>query len=138
MVHYSDGSVLAQMASPDMRVPIAHCIAWPQRITTEAPRLDLASAKTLEFREPDLVRFRCLSLGIEAARVRGTAPALLNAANEEAVSAFLAGHLRFDRIAEINADVMAQIPCEPAASLDIIIDADSRARLLANSLINNG
>jgi 1-deoxy-D-xylulose-5-phosphate reductoisomerase len=138
MVHYSDGSVLAQMASPDMRVPIAHCIAWPQRITTEAPRLNLAAAKTLEFREPDLVRFRCLSLGMEAARVRGTAPALLNAANEESVSAFLAGRLSFNQIAEINADVMAQIPCEPAVSLAIIIEADSRARSLANSLINNG
>jgi 1-deoxy-D-xylulose-5-phosphate reductoisomerase len=75
---------------------------------------------------------------MEAARVRGTAPALLNAANEESVSAFLAGRLRFNRIAEISADVMAQIPCEPAGSLAIIIEADSRARSLANSLINNG
>ena len=91
------GSVLAQMASPDMRVPIAHCIAWPQRITTEAPRLNLAAGQTLEFREPDLARFRCLELGMEAARVRGTAPALLNAANEEAVGAFLAGRLSFNR-----------------------------------------
>ena len=137
MVHYSDGSVLAQMASPDMRVPIAHCIAWPQRITTEAPRLDLATGQTLEFREPDLARFRCLELGMEAARVRGTAPALLNAANEEAVEAFLAGRLIFSRIAAVNADVMAQIPCESASSLDIIYDADSRARALANTLINN-
>lgn len=136
-VHYSDGSVLAQMASPDMRVPIAHCLAWPQRIQTQAPRLDLGSQPALEFLAPDLKRFPCLSLGIEAAKAGGTAPALLNAANEESVSAFLDERLDYLGIAEINAQVMAQIPCEPASSLAIIREADIQARKLANLLINN-
>lgn len=136
-VHYSDGSVLAQMASPDMRVPIAHCLAWPQRIQTQAPRLDLATQPALEFLAPDLKRFPCLSLGIEAAKAGGTAPALLNAANEESVSAFLDERLDYLGIAEINAQVMAQIPCEPASSLAIIREADIQARKLANLLINN-
>ena len=136
-VHYSDGSVLAQMASPDMRVPIAHCLAWPQRVHTQAPRLDLASQPALEFLVPDLARFPCLRLGIDAAQAGGTAPALLNAANEEAVAAFLAERLDYLGIAEVNAQVMAQIPCEAASSLAIIREADAKARKLANSLINN-
>lgn len=136
-VHYNDGSVLAQMASPDMRVPIAHCLAWPQRIQTQAPRLNLQSQPALEFLAPDLERFPCLSLGIEAAKAGGTAPALLNAANEEAVAAFLDERLDYLGIAEINAEVMAQIPCEPASSLAIIRDADAQARKLANLLISN-
>ncbi len=136
-VHYSDGSVLAQMASPDMRVPIAHCLAWPQRVQTQAPRLDLASQPALEFLVPDLARFPCLRLGIDAAQAGGTAPALLNAANEEAVAAFLAERLDYLGIAEVNAQVMAQIPCEAASSLAIIREADAKARKLANSLINN-
>jgi 1-deoxy-D-xylulose-5-phosphate reductoisomerase len=136
-VHYNDGSVLAQMASPDMRVPIAHCLAWPQRIQTQAPRLNLQSQPALEFLAPDLERFPCLSLGIEAAKAGGTAPALLNAANEVAVAAFLDERLDYLGIAEINAQVMAQIPCEPASSLAIIRDADAQARKLANLLISN-
>lgn len=134
-VHYVDGSVMAQLASPDMRVPIAHCLAWPQRVATSAPRLDLAAQPSLEFAAPDLERFPCLGLGIEAAQARGTAPALLNAANEVAVAAFLAGELSYLGIAAINAEVMAQIPCETATSLAIIHGADSRARSLANELI---
>ena len=135
LVHYADGSVLAQMASPDMRVPIAHCLAWPDRIQTSAPRLDLTAQKPLEFAQPDLQRFPCLALGMEAAKARGTAPALLNAANEVAVEAFLHAGLDFLAIAEVNAEVMAQIPCETATSLAIIQTADFKARKLANELI---
>jgi 1-deoxy-D-xylulose-5-phosphate reductoisomerase len=135
MVHYDDGSVLAQMASPDMRVPIAHCLAWPQRIKTQAPRLDLTQQAALEFYAPDLDRFPCLALGMEAAKVSGTAPALLNAANEVAVASFLSGALDYLGIAAVNAEVMAQMPCEAATSLAIIHEADARARDLASALI---
>jgi len=136
MVEYVDGSVLAQLATPDMRIPIAHGLAWPERIASGAAWLDLARAESLEFREPDLQRFPCLELGMAAAREGGTAPTVLNAANEVAVQAFLQERLRFDRIHLIIAAVMSKIPCESALSLDIIQDLDLRARNLANELID--
>lgn len=135
MVHYSDGSVIAQMANPDMRVPIAHGLAWPERIASGAAALDLSVEQPLEFAQPDLTRFPCLRLGIEAAGERGTAPAILNAANEIAVEAFLAGDIRFTEISLIIEAVRSKIPCEQAPSLAIIQDLDLQARKLSKDLI---
>ena len=138
MVHYLDGSVLAQMGTPDMRIPIAYGLAWPERIASGAKSLDLAAGGTLEFQKPDLQRFPCLRLGMEAVKLGGTAPAILNAANEIAVAAFLAGTVSFLQIARINEAVMKKIPCEAAASLAIIQDIDDSARKLAKELILKG
>jgi len=135
MVHYRDGSVLAQMANPDMRVPIAHGLAWPQRIESGVSLLDLAAEEPLEFSAPDLERFPCLELGMEAARSGGGAPIALNAANEVAVQAFLDGQLDFSQIAGLIGGVVEKIPCEAPSTLAIIQDCDSRARTLAKELI---
>ncbi|MEQ8407614.1 MAG: 1-deoxy-D-xylulose-5-phosphate reductoisomerase [Gammaproteobacteria bacterium] len=135
MVHYCDGSVLAQLGNPDMRIPIAYGLSFPARMPSGAAQLDLASSEALEFLEPDLDRFPCLQLGMQAAEQGGTAPTLLNAANEVAVEAFLDNQLGFTRIPSIIAAVLSKIPCEPAASLAIIQDSDSRARNLAKELI---
>lgn len=135
MVHYKDGSVLAQMAKPDMRVPIAYGLAWPERIASGVAPLDLTAEEPLQFSKPDLSRFPCLRLGIEAAGERGTAPAVLNAANEVAVEAFLEGEISFAAIPLIIEAVRSQIPCEPAPSLAIIHDLDRQARRLSKELI---
>ena len=135
MVYYLDGSVLAQMANPDMRIPIACGLAWPQRIESGARELDLATEQPLQFLPPDLQRFPCLRLGIEAARQQGTVPAVLNAANEVAVAAFLGKKINFTRIPLIIEAVMSKIPCEAASSLAIIRDIDAYARTVAKELI---
>ena len=135
MVHYKDGSVLAQMAKPDMRVPIAYGLAWPERIGSGVTSLDLTVEEPLQFSKPDLSRFPCLRLGIEAAGERGTAPAVLNAANEVAVEAFLGEEISFMEIPLIIEAVRSQIPCEAAPSLAIIQDIDRQARRLSKELI---
>lgn len=135
MVHYADGSVIAQMANPDMRVPIAYGLAWPERIASGAAALDLTQQEPLQFLQPDLDRFPCLRLGMEAAAERGTAPAVLNAANEIAVESFLAGDIAFSEISLIIEAVRSKIPCEAAPSLAIIQDLDSEARRLSKELI---
>lgn len=135
LVHYRDGSVLAQMANPDMRVPIAHGLAYPQRIDTEVNTLDLVHIAELTFRQPDLQRFPCLRLGMEAAASGGTAPTILNAANEIAVAAFLDENIKFSEIPLIIEEVMSKIPCEDAASLAIIQAMDEQARSLSKELI---
>ncbi|MEX2131155.1 MAG: 1-deoxy-D-xylulose-5-phosphate reductoisomerase [Pseudohongiellaceae bacterium] len=135
LVEYVDGSMLAQLAAPDMRVPIAYGLAWPQRMTSGAASLDLAKIGSLEFFPPDLDRFPCLRLGMEAFKVGGTAPAILNAANECAVQAFLDERIGFSDIPRIIESVLAKIPCEAAASLAIIQAADQHARILGNELI---
>ncbi len=136
MVHYGDGSVIAQMANPDMRIPIAYGLAWPQRINSGAAALDLTAQEPLQFSAPDLSRFPCLRLGIEAAQERGSAPAVLNAANEVAVEAFLAGEIGFTEIPLIIEAVRSKIPCEATPSLAIIQDLDREARRLSNELIS--
>ncbi len=135
MVYYSDGSVLAQMANPDMRIPIAYGLAWPERIHSGANVLDLVAEQALEFLEPDLERFPCLRLGMEAAEQGGTAPVVLNAANEVAVAAFLGEQLPFCQIPLLIEAVRLKIPCEMAPSLAIIRDHDQQARSLAKELI---
>ena len=99
LVEFVDGSVLAQLGSPDMRMPIAHALAWPERMATPAQRLDLAAIGRLDFEAPDLERFPALRLAREALEAGGAAPVVLNAANEVAVASFLAGGLRFLDIA---------------------------------------
>ena len=135
LVHFRDGSVLAQMANPDMRIPIAYGLTYPNRIDTMAEELNLVEIGQLDFQQPNLDRFPCLSLGMNAAVQGGTAPTILNAANEIAVSAFLKEELKFSEISLIIEEVMSKIPCEAAASLAIIQDADKCARNLSKELI---
>ena len=135
MVYYRDGSVLAQLANPDMRIPIAHGLAWPERMTLGTERLNLAEIARLEFQTPDLERFPCLRLGFDAAKMGGSAPVVLNAANEEVVAAFLEGAIRFTQIPAIIETVMSKMPCEAAASLAIIQEIDKQARSLTKGLI---
>ncbi len=134
LVHYSDGSVLAQLGSPDMRVPIAHTLAWPQRLATAAPRLDLAAIGQLTFEAPDLDRFPALRLAREALVAGGGAPAILSAANEVAVEAFLARRIGFLAIADIAAAVLDRLGAPEAASLEAVLAHDAAARDLASAL----
>ena len=135
MVYYRDGSVLAQLANPDMRVPIAYGLAFPGRMASGAKVLDLTRQPALEFSEPDVDRFPCISLGRAALQAGGTAPAVLNAANEIAVAAFLSNRIEFQQIPAIIEAVLSKTACESAASLDIIRGADSAARIEAKKLI---
>jgi len=128
MVEYVDGSVLAQLGQPDMRTPIAHAMAWPKRIDSGVERLNLIDVARLEFEKPDLQRFPCLRLAEQAARAGGTTPAILNAANEIAVTEFLNNKIRFTDIAPLVEDVMTQIPTMAANDLDTILQADREAR----------
>jgi 1-deoxy-D-xylulose-5-phosphate reductoisomerase len=128
MVGYDDGSVLAQLGNPDMRTPIAYGLAYPERIEAGVSLLDLAATGTLTFDAPDLRRFPCLALAFDALRAGGTAPAVLNAANEVAVEAFLQRRIRFTDIAAVVADTLAQASVVPADSLDTVFGADADAR----------
>jgi 1-deoxy-D-xylulose-5-phosphate reductoisomerase len=134
MVEYEDGSVLAQLGNPDMRTPIAHALAFPDRIDAGVARLDLAAIARLTFEAPDFQRFPGLKLAYRALAEGGTAPATLNAANEYAVAAFLAGELAFDRIAVLIEQVARATPTRPIANLDDVIAADGAARDMAESL----
>jgi 1-deoxy-D-xylulose-5-phosphate reductoisomerase len=135
MVCYRDGSVLAQLGAPDMRIPIAHTLAWPERLQTASPRLDLAAVGRLEFLPPDEARFPALRLARAALRAGGGAAAALNAANEVAVEAFLAGRLGFLDIAGIVEDVMDRIGNRNAATLDDVLSIDADARRAADALV---
>jgi 1-deoxy-D-xylulose-5-phosphate reductoisomerase len=128
LVAYTDGSVLAQLGSPDMRTPIAYALAWPKRMPTPAKRLDLAEIGSLTFESPDPVRFPALRLAREALRAGGTAPAVLNAANEVAVHAFLKGRISFLEIAATVERTLAAMPAEQLASLDHLREVDRQAR----------
>ena len=134
MVCYADGSVLAQLGSPDMRIPIAHTLAWPQRIATAAPRLDLAAVMNLEFSAPDEVRFPALRLARAALEAGAGAPAVLNAANEIAVAAFLDRKIGFLDIAGIVEQVLQQLGGPPVPDLAAVLALDAAARAAANGL----
>jgi 1-deoxy-D-xylulose-5-phosphate reductoisomerase len=135
MVEYIDGSVLAQMGNPDMRTPIAHALAWPERIESGVASLDLIATARLDFTAPDYERFPCLRLAQQAAETSGTAPALLNAANEVAVAAFLNRKIRFNQIAMVIDHVLSHLPsCEPQ-SLAQVQSADAEARAAARQFI---
>lgn len=135
MVEYTDGSVLAQLGNPDMRTPIAHAMAWPQRMESGVKGLDLFEIGHLDFAQPDLERFPCLRLAFEAMRAGGTCPAILNAANEVAVQHFLDGRLRFLDIPHVIENTLAQVSRTDADRLDVILDADAQARRSAERLI---
>ncbi|MEO8718635.1 MAG: 1-deoxy-D-xylulose-5-phosphate reductoisomerase [Burkholderiales bacterium] len=131
MVEYRDGSVIAQLSHPDMRVPIAHALGFPERIDSGARTLDLGAVGQLSFSRPDAARFPCLELAYGALRAGGTAPAVLNAANEVAVEAFLAGRLRFTGIAPVIEETLVRVATGAAASLEQVMDADARGRRAA-------
>ncbi len=131
MVEYLDGSVLAQLGSPDMRTPIAQALAWPQRFEAGVQSLDFVSLGRLDFRSPDPQRFPCLRLATEAIRAGGTAPAILNAANEVAVQAFLDKRLNFLDLAAVIESVMNTVNAGTATDLAAILGADQLARLSA-------
>jgi 1-deoxy-D-xylulose-5-phosphate reductoisomerase len=135
LVEYVDGSLIAQLSNPDMRVPIAHALAHPERIASGSERLDLTALKTLSFEAPDHERFPCLGLAYAALRAGGTAPAMLNAANEVAVEAFLAGRLPFTGIAGVIAHVLEALPARPADDLASVTGADAQARAAAHHRI---
>lgn len=137
MVEYLDGSVIAQLGSPDMRTPIANGLAWPERIESGVEPLDLFALGRFRFERPDLERFPCLRLAAEAFQAGGTAPAALNAANEEAVAAFLEARLRFVDIPGIIDHVLATVPVRPAATVEAIMAADSDARRVARKRVRH-
>jgi 1-deoxy-D-xylulose-5-phosphate reductoisomerase len=134
MVCYRDGSVLAQLGSPDMRIPIAHTLAWPERMSTRSPRLDLASLARLDFMPPDTERFPALRLAREALREGGGAPAILNAANEIAVEAFMRRRIGFLDIAGTVAEVLDTMGTHSANTLDEVVALDAAARRSAERL----
>lgn len=131
LVQYVDGSTLAQMGNPDMCTPIAHALAWPHRIKTAVPPLDLFAVQRLHFEQPDELRFPALRLAKQSMLQGGAMPAVLNAANEVAVAAFLTGKIAFTQIAELIERVLTQIPMFPAQDIGTILSQDQEARSLA-------
>jgi 1-deoxy-D-xylulose-5-phosphate reductoisomerase len=134
MVSYVDGSVLAQLGNPDMRTPIAHALAYPERIASGVAQLDLTSMAALEFHAPDFRRFPCLALAFDALRAGGTAPALLNAANEVAVQAFLDRRIGFRDIDRVVRRVMDEEAHGAASSIDAVLAQDAQARRAAERI----
>lgn len=135
MVEYVDGSVLAQLGNPDMRTPIAHALAWPERIPSGVASLDLIATARLDFSAPDYHRFPCLSLAQQAAERGATAPAILNAANEVAVAAFLQRQIRFDQISQVIESVLNKQEIIEPESLALVIASDQKARQMAKDVI---
>ena len=135
MVQYRDGSVLAQLGNPDMRTPIAHSLAWPERIDAGVDALDMFKVGRLDFETPDVQRFPCLRLAQEALRAGGTASAVLNAANEVAVQAFLDGCIAFTAIAGIIESTLARVTLRAADSFEVILEDDAQARSCASELV---
>jgi 1-deoxy-D-xylulose-5-phosphate reductoisomerase len=128
LVQYSDGSVLAELGNPDMRTPIAHALAWPERIASGVASLDLFATARLDFEAPDTLRFPCLRLAYEALSQGGTAPAILNAANEIAVEAFLQGRLPFLQISRLIEQVLGLVTSRTISRLQDVVDADAAGR----------
>jgi 1-deoxy-D-xylulose-5-phosphate reductoisomerase len=135
MVSYVDGSVLAQLGNPDMRTPIAHALAFPERIESGVAQLDLTQWAALQFHQPDFTRFPCLALAFDALRAGGTAPTLLNAANEVAVQAFLDRRVGFRDIDRVVRRVMDQTPHGDASSIEAVMAQDARARAAAGRIV---
>ncbi len=135
MVDYLDGSVIAQLGNPDMRTPIAYALGWPERIESGVAPLDLCRFGRLDFEAPDLDRFPCLGLAYRALRQGGNAPAVLNAANEVAVAAFLDQRLRFTRIASVIADALDRVPSTAIRDLADVLAADEAGRRAATAAI---
>lgn len=139
MVSYSDGSVLAHLAAPDMRTPIAHCLAWPERGAANTKRLNLVELGQMTFEAPDPVRFPCLRLALEAMGEGGNLPNIMNAANEVAVAAFLKGEIAFGGIPKLVEAVMSKMAEQgrlPVSSLDLVLELDEMARIYARELLS--
>jgi 1-deoxy-D-xylulose-5-phosphate reductoisomerase len=136
LVEYIDGSVIAQLGIPDMRVPISYALAYPERLPLTLPPLDLFQVGQLNFEPPDLERFPCLSLAFQALEAGGDMPAVLNAANEVAVSAFLQGTITFPDIARIISQVMAKHTVQSLSSLEQVLAVDREARQKASTIIS--
>jgi 1-deoxy-D-xylulose-5-phosphate reductoisomerase len=137
LVEYVDGSVLAQLGNPDMRTAIAHALAWPERVEAGVAPLNLAACAPLQFEPPDLTTFRCLALAFQALRAGGDAPAVLNAANEVAVEAFLAGSLPFLSIADVVEAVLAELPAQAVVDVGTLAERDRVAREAARRILRN-
>ena len=137
LVEYVDGSVLAQLGNPDMRTAIAHALAWPERVEAGVPPLNLAACAPLQFEPPDLAIFRCLALAFQALRAGGDAPAVLNAANEVAVEAFLAGALPFLSIADVVEAVLAELPAQAVVDVETLAERDRVAREATRRILRN-
>jgi len=138
MVEFIDGSVLAQLGSPDMRIPIASALAWPDRIETPAQRLDLAVIKRLDFEAPDVARFPALKLARDALEAGGAAPIVLNAANEVAVASFLAGEIRFPDIVRAVSETVAKARFQRPASIDDVLEIDRATRADVEEIMKAG
>ncbi|MBQ8092093.1 MAG: 1-deoxy-D-xylulose-5-phosphate reductoisomerase [Clostridia bacterium] len=138
MVEYADGAVMAQLGTPDMRIPILYAMAYPERLTTGGARLDFTKLSDLTFEQPDFKRFPGLRLGYDALKTGGTMTAILNGANEIAVAAFLNDQIRFGGIAHLVEDTMLQLTPDLNPDLDAIFEADCRARETANRLLSSG
>ena len=136
LVHLNDGSTLAHLGYPDMKVPISYALHHPERADVDVPTLDLAEAGRLDFEPPDEATFPCLRLAREAGTAGGTAPCVLNAADEVAVEAFLAGELPFTRIGEVIDRCLDEVPTGPATHFEQLFETDERAREHARSLID--
>jgi 1-deoxy-D-xylulose-5-phosphate reductoisomerase len=137
LVEYTDGSVLAQLGNPDMRTPIAHALGWPERLESGVASLNLREVGRLDFVEPDHQRFPCLGLAYAALRQGGAAAAVLNAANEVAVQAFLDGRLGFTAIPAVISEVMGRIGADAPADLEALLAVDARARELAGRVVEH-
>lgn len=135
LVSYRDGSMLAQLGNPDMRTPIAHALAFPERIDSGVAELDLFAVARLDFERPDLERFPCLGLAYQALRAGGAAPAVLNAANEVAVAAFLAGELPYPGIARVIEQALSRMPALAVDSIEAVMAADRAGRRLAHDAL---
>ena len=135
MVDYVDGSVLAQMGNPDMRTPIAHALAWPERFESGVEPLDMFAVQRLDFEPPDESRFPCLQLASQAVNAGGIMPTILNAANEVAVASFLDGRIRYTDIPRVIQGCMDSAGQNPADSLDLILESDRQTRDRAESIV---
>jgi len=138
LVSYQDGSVLAELGNPDMRTPIAHVLAWPERIVSGVQPLDLVQVAQLDFKAVDLERFKCLKMAYQALNIGGTSATILNAANEVAVDAFLKGRIKFNLIPEIIEEGLNHLESVAASSIEVVIEADENARAHASELISSG
>jgi 1-deoxy-D-xylulose-5-phosphate reductoisomerase len=135
MVEFSDGSTIAQLSNPDMRLPIGYALSYPDRLDIAFGSLDLLKATTLTFEPPDRGTFRCLDLAYEAGRVGGAAPAWLSAANEIAVEAFLEGRLSWGQIAEVVESTLQSYVADPLSSLEALVAADAKSREVARTVV---
>jgi 1-deoxy-D-xylulose-5-phosphate reductoisomerase len=137
MVEFTDGSTIAQLSLPDMRLPIGYALGYPHRITTPFGRIDWSQLARLDFEPPDLDTFRCLGLAYEAGRAGGSAPAALSAANEVAVEAFLAGRIRWDQIGDVCKGSLDRHDAGVPATVDDVVAADEAARAVAGQLVQD-